>query len=235
MPYIWTMRRRAGVLALLLVLGLTLLSGCFTGRRPSVTTDAFPPGSPSGDPSIDQVLALLDMVNDGPVHRRLHRVDQVRKHHPPRHRRRRRRRADRSRSERPLPDHQRLSVADVHPRQDRPLLVDPRAGPHQRHPDHSRLLLHTTPPNDCDAPPSPESARRSPASRRSPGSRRPASTFPFPAVSRSTASWTTARWPASTTARWRSTSPSSHRRSTSRCSRPPDSAASNGTRLRRRR
>ncbi len=66
MPYIRSMRHRAGVLALLLVVGPTVLGGCFTGPRPSVTTDAFPPGSTSGDPAIDQVLAQLDKVNDGP-------------------------------------------------------------------------------------------------------------------------------------------------------------------------
>lgn len=43
-----------------------LLSGCFTGPRPSVTTDGFPPGSSSGDPAIDQVLDQLDLVNEGP-------------------------------------------------------------------------------------------------------------------------------------------------------------------------
>jgi hypothetical protein len=55
------MRFRAGALALFIV-----LSGCFTGQRPSVTTDPFPSGSPAGDPSIDQVLAQLDVINPGP-------------------------------------------------------------------------------------------------------------------------------------------------------------------------
>jgi hypothetical protein len=55
------MRHRAAALALLI-----LLSGCFTGKRPSLTTEPFPPGSPSGDPSIDRVLAQLDARNEGP-------------------------------------------------------------------------------------------------------------------------------------------------------------------------
>ncbi|MEY2583341.1 MAG: hypothetical protein QOE09_3190 [Ilumatobacteraceae bacterium] len=45
---------------------LLVLSGCFTGQRPSFTTEPFPRGSSSGDPSIDQVLTQLDAVNDGP-------------------------------------------------------------------------------------------------------------------------------------------------------------------------
>lgn len=61
MPYIQVMRHRWAALAL-----VTLLSGCFTGPRPSYTTEAFPPGSPSGDAAIDDVLAQLDAVNDGP-------------------------------------------------------------------------------------------------------------------------------------------------------------------------
>ena len=61
MPYIRAMRHRVAVLGLLI-----LLSGCFTGERPSFTTEPFPAGSSSGDPSIDQVLAQLDAVNDGP-------------------------------------------------------------------------------------------------------------------------------------------------------------------------
>jgi hypothetical protein len=63
MPYIRVMRLRGATLAL-----LTLLSGCFTGPRPSytTTTDPFPPGSSSGDAAIDNVLAQLDAVNDGP-------------------------------------------------------------------------------------------------------------------------------------------------------------------------
>ncbi len=65
MPYIRIMRHRAGVLALLVVLGLIVLGGCFTGQRPSVSTEPFPAGSSTGDPSIDQVLAQLDQANDG--------------------------------------------------------------------------------------------------------------------------------------------------------------------------
>jgi hypothetical protein len=45
---------------------LVLLTGCLTGPRPSFSTNPFPAGSPSGDPAIDQVLAQLDAVNDGP-------------------------------------------------------------------------------------------------------------------------------------------------------------------------
>ena len=66
MPYIRGMRHRAGVLALLVVWVPVVLTGCFTGQRPSITTEPFPAGSSSGDPSIDQVLAQLDQVNDGP-------------------------------------------------------------------------------------------------------------------------------------------------------------------------
>jgi hypothetical protein len=55
------MRHRAAAIALLI-----LLSGCFTGPRPSVATEPFPRGSSSGDPSIDQVLIQLDANNDGP-------------------------------------------------------------------------------------------------------------------------------------------------------------------------
>jgi hypothetical protein len=61
MPYIQVMRHRRAPFALLI-----LLSGCFTGPRPSYTTDPFPAGSSSGDAAIDNVLAQLDAVNDGP-------------------------------------------------------------------------------------------------------------------------------------------------------------------------
>ena len=61
MPYIQVMRHRRATFALLI-----LLSGCFTGPRPSYTTEAFPAGSSSGDAAIDNVLAQLDAVNDGP-------------------------------------------------------------------------------------------------------------------------------------------------------------------------
>jgi hypothetical protein len=59
--YIHKMQRRAPALALLI-----LLTGCFTGARPSFTTEPFATGSTSGDPSIDQVLKQLDAVNNGP-------------------------------------------------------------------------------------------------------------------------------------------------------------------------
>jgi hypothetical protein len=55
------MQHRALALALLIV-----LTGCFTGERPTLTSEPFPAGSPSGDQSIDQVLAQLDAVNNGP-------------------------------------------------------------------------------------------------------------------------------------------------------------------------
>ncbi len=55
------MRRCAAALGLAI-----LLTGCFTGKRPTVTTEPFPAGSSTGDPAIDQVLAQLDAVNEGP-------------------------------------------------------------------------------------------------------------------------------------------------------------------------
>ena len=55
------MRHRWATFAL-----LVLLSGCFTGPRPSYTTDPFPPGTTSGDAAIDKVLTQLDALNDGP-------------------------------------------------------------------------------------------------------------------------------------------------------------------------
>jgi hypothetical protein len=51
---------------ILLIVPMILLSGCFTGKRPSVSSDPFPAGSPSGDPAVDQVLAQLDLNNLGP-------------------------------------------------------------------------------------------------------------------------------------------------------------------------
>ncbi len=45
---------------------MILLAGCFTGPRPSFTTEPFQPGSTSGDPSIDAVLTALDSQNEGP-------------------------------------------------------------------------------------------------------------------------------------------------------------------------
>ena len=55
------MRHRRASFALLL-----LLTGCFTGPRPSYTAEPFPPGSSTGDAAIDNVLAQLDAINDGP-------------------------------------------------------------------------------------------------------------------------------------------------------------------------
>ncbi|MEY2570037.1 MAG: hypothetical protein QOE63_387 [Acidimicrobiaceae bacterium] len=60
-PTFVLMRRCAALLGLLL-----LLSGCFTGKRPSVVKDPFPAGLATGDPAIDQVLAQLDAANAGP-------------------------------------------------------------------------------------------------------------------------------------------------------------------------
>jgi hypothetical protein len=53
----------------LLAVVLTLvLTGCFTGERPSFQdADAFPPGSTTGDPAIDAVLAKFDAVTTGPA------------------------------------------------------------------------------------------------------------------------------------------------------------------------
>jgi hypothetical protein len=68
-PRFAVMRYRAAPLPLLvplLVALLVLLTGCFTGERPSFTTEPFEAGSPSGDPSIDKVLDELDAANDGP-------------------------------------------------------------------------------------------------------------------------------------------------------------------------
>src|SRR4029079_13836917 len=61
MSYIRMMRLRP-----VFVAALVLLTGCFTGARPSVTTEPFAPGTPSGDPAIDAVLQQLDATNDGP-------------------------------------------------------------------------------------------------------------------------------------------------------------------------
>lgn len=55
------MRHRRATFAL-----LVLLSGCFTGVRPSSTTEPFPARSTSGDAAVDKVLAQLDATNDGP-------------------------------------------------------------------------------------------------------------------------------------------------------------------------
>jgi hypothetical protein len=55
------MRRLLAAFGLLIV-----LSGCFTGKRPSASSDPFPTGSLTGDPAIDQVLAQFDLNNVGP-------------------------------------------------------------------------------------------------------------------------------------------------------------------------
>jgi hypothetical protein len=61
------MRPRTTDLAHLgLVTLLIVLSGCFTGKRPSVSDDPFAMGSMTGDSAIDQVLAQLDSDNVGP-------------------------------------------------------------------------------------------------------------------------------------------------------------------------
>lgn len=49
-----------------MLLMITTLTGCFTGKRPSPADDPFPPGATSGNAAIDQVLAELDQANDGP-------------------------------------------------------------------------------------------------------------------------------------------------------------------------
>jgi hypothetical protein len=61
MSYIRMMRLRPAIVGV-----LVLLTGCFTGARPSVTTEPFAPGTTSGDPAIDAVLQQLDATNDGP-------------------------------------------------------------------------------------------------------------------------------------------------------------------------
>jgi len=52
---------------LAIALSTVLLAGCFTGERPSFgDSNAFPPGSMTGDPAIDAVLTKLDSVSTGP-------------------------------------------------------------------------------------------------------------------------------------------------------------------------
>jgi hypothetical protein len=64
MPYIRTVMRHVRGWA---TVGLmVMLSGCFTGARPSYTSEPFPKGALTGDDAIDQVLAQLDAANDGP-------------------------------------------------------------------------------------------------------------------------------------------------------------------------
>jgi FlaG/FlaF family flagellin (archaellin) len=57
---------RRAVLAI--ALAALLLAGCFTGPRPYFgDTNAFPPGSLTGDTAIDGVLKLFDAVGTGPA------------------------------------------------------------------------------------------------------------------------------------------------------------------------
>jgi hypothetical protein len=54
--------------ALALTLCTLLLAGCFTGKRPYFSdSETFPPGSSSGDPAVDAVLARLDNPTTGPA------------------------------------------------------------------------------------------------------------------------------------------------------------------------
>lgn len=47
---------------------MVLLAGCATGQRPYFNAEgAFPPGTTTGDPSIDAVLNKIDAVTTGPV------------------------------------------------------------------------------------------------------------------------------------------------------------------------
>jgi FlaG/FlaF family flagellin (archaellin) len=56
---------RRAVLAI--ALATVFLAGCFTGPRPYFgDTNAFPPGSLTGDTAIDGVLKLFDSVTNGP-------------------------------------------------------------------------------------------------------------------------------------------------------------------------
>jgi hypothetical protein len=55
------MRQRLAVLGL-----LVLLSGCLTGKRPTISDDPFPAGASTGDASLDQLLVRLDATNEGP-------------------------------------------------------------------------------------------------------------------------------------------------------------------------
>lgn len=48
---------RSGALALV---ATVLLTGCFTGKRPSFSDDPYPPGAPTGDAAVDALLVKLD-------------------------------------------------------------------------------------------------------------------------------------------------------------------------------
>lgn len=57
---------RRGLVALALF--AVLLTGCYTGERPYFNAEgAFPPGTTTGDPSIDAVLNKIDAVTEGPA------------------------------------------------------------------------------------------------------------------------------------------------------------------------
>jgi hypothetical protein len=60
------MLTRGLTLTLTVMLMTAALAGCFTGERPSLADDPFPPGKSSGNAAIDQVLAELDQTNTGP-------------------------------------------------------------------------------------------------------------------------------------------------------------------------
>jgi hypothetical protein len=52
----------------LAVLMATSLAGCFTGQRPTFdSTDAFQPGTATGDTNVDPILDQLDHVTKGPA------------------------------------------------------------------------------------------------------------------------------------------------------------------------
>jgi hypothetical protein len=51
-----------------IALATVFLAGCFTGPRPYFgDTNAFPPGSLTGDPAVDAVLKKLDGASTGPA------------------------------------------------------------------------------------------------------------------------------------------------------------------------
>lgn len=53
---------------LVLIVAALLLTGCFTGERPTFSdSNAFPPGATTGDPVIDSVLQKLDNATTGPA------------------------------------------------------------------------------------------------------------------------------------------------------------------------
>lgn len=61
-----TIVSRRAVLAI--ALSSLLLAGCFTGQRPFFgDSNAFPPGTMTGDPAIDAVLTKLDGATVGPA------------------------------------------------------------------------------------------------------------------------------------------------------------------------